>query len=119
MEYLHVLYNTLHLILNNLGEHLNAIYDPNDTAPIKSIEIIAKGNSKATGIDKIIEHYNHPLKQTMALGDGKNDLEMVIHAGVGVAMGNASITLKEHADYITKHIDEDGFEYALKEYNII
>ena len=110
---------TIDLILNNLGDNLTAIYDPNDTAPIKSIEIMAKGNSKATGIDKIIKYYNHPLVQTMALGDGKNDLEMVLHAGVGVAMGNASITLKEHADYITKHIDEDGFEYALKEYKVI
>ena len=110
---------TIDLILNNLGDQLTAIYDPNDTAPIKSIEIMSKGNSKATGIDKIVEVYNHPLAQTMALGDGKNDLEMVMHAGVGIAMGNASITLKEHADYITKHIDEDGFEFALKEYKVI
>ena len=111
--------DTIDLVLNNLGDNLYAIYDPNDTAPIKSIEIMAKGNTKATGIDKIIEHYNHPLTQTMALGDGKNDLEMVMHASVGVAMGNANIILKEHADYITKHIDDDGFEYALKEYKII
>ncbi len=110
---------TVDLILNNLGDNLTAVYDPNDTAPIKSIEIMAKGNTKATGIDKIIEYYNHPLNKTMALGDGKNDLEMVIHAGVGIAMGNANVLLKEKADYVTKHIDEDGFEFALKEYKII
>lgn len=107
------------LVLNHLGNSLYAIYDPNDTATIKSIEIMAKGNTKASGIDKIIEHYNHPLNQTMALGDGKNDLEMVMHAGVGVAMGNANIILKENADYVTLHIDEDGFENAFIEYKII
>lgn len=110
---------SINLILNHLGNSLYAIYDPNDTASIKSIEIMAKGNTKASGIDKIIEHYNHPLNQTMALGDGKNDLEMVMHAGVGVAMGNANIILKENADYVTLHIDEDGFEKAFIEYKII
>ena len=110
---------SIDLILNHLGEDLYAIYDPKDTATIKSIEIMAKGNTKATGIDKIIKHYQHPLNQTMALGDGKNDLEMVMHAGVGVAMGNANIILKENADYVTLHIDEDGFEKAFVEYKII
>lgn len=109
----------LNLTLNHLGDNLNAIYDKKDTASIKSIEIMAKNNTKATGIDKIIEYYNHPLTQTIALGDGKNDLEMVMHAGIGIAMGNANIVLKENADYVTKHIDDDGFEYALKEYKII
>lgn len=111
--------DSIDLILNHLGDNLTAIYDPNDTASIKSIEIMAKGNTKASGIDKIIEHYNHPLTQTMALGDGKNDLEMVMHAGVGIAMGNANIILKENADYVTLHIDEDGFEHAFIEYKII
>lgn len=110
---------TIDLILNNLSDNLHAIYDPNDTMPIKSIEILPNGNTKATGIDKIIEYYNHPLTQTIALGDGKNDLEMVQHAGIGIAMGNANIILKENADYVTKHIDEDGFEFALKEYKVI
>ena len=111
--------STVDLILNNLGDHLYAIYDPNSTAPIQSIEIMAKGNTKATGIDKIIEYYNHPLNQTMALGDGKNDLEMVVHAGIGVAMGNASIILKKQADYVCEHIDEDGFEKTFIKYGII
>lgn len=110
---------SIDLILNHLGNDLYAIYDPNDTASIQSIEIMAKGNTKASGIDKIIEHYKHSLKQTMALGDGKNDLEMVMHAGVGVAMGNANIILKENADYVTSHIDEDGFEKAFIEYKLI
>ena len=109
----------LELTLNNLGPHLNPIYDKKDTASIKSIEVMAVGNSKATGIDKLIEYFNHPLSQTMALGDGKNDLEMVVHAGIGVAMGNANATLKEHADYVCEHIDEDGFEKTLKKYGII
>lgn len=111
--------NSIDLILNHLGDNLTAIYDPNDTASIKSIEIMAKGNTKASGIDKIIEYYNHPLTQTMSLGDGKNDLEMIMHAGVGIAMGNANILLKENADYVTLHIDEDGFEKAFIEYKII
>ena len=55
----------------------------------------------------------------MCFGDDLNDVSMIQIAGHGIAMGNANKTLKEHADYITKHIDEDGFEYALKEYKVI
>ncbi|MGN1344593.1 MAG: HAD-IIB family hydrolase [Traorella sp.] len=102
------------LVLSQLGSHLHAIYDSKDSAPIKSIEIIAKGNSKAVGIDKILAYYHHPLSLTIALGDGKNDLEMIQHVAIGIAMGNGCDILKENADFISKDIDENGFEYALR-----
>ena len=53
-------------------------------------DIIARGNSKSHGIDKVIEYYGIGLKDTMAFGDGGNDIPMLRHAGIGVAMGNAA-----------------------------
>lgn len=35
----------------------------------------------------------------MAFGDGENDLSMLVHAGIGVAMGTASDAVKAQADY--------------------
>ncbi|MGN0306045.1 MAG: HAD hydrolase family protein, partial [Lachnospiraceae bacterium] len=52
-------------------------------------------------------------------GDGENDMDMLRFAGIGVAMGNAAPQVKEAADYITAHIDEDGLEKALRHYGLL
>jgi|TARA_B100000315_G_C14591529_1_gene596102 hypothetical protein len=43
-----------------------------------------------------------------AVGDEMNDLAMVRHAGVGVAMGNGNPDLQKEADWICGNHDEDG-----------
>lgn len=83
------------------------------------VDIIANGNSKSNGIDRIIEHYGIKLEETMAFGDGGNDIPMLAHAGIGVAMGNASDEVKSHADYVTTSVDEDGILNALKHFGIL
>lgn len=77
-------------------------------------DCVAKGTNKATGIDTICSHYGIALQDTVAFGDGGNDITMLRHAGVGVAMGNASDEVKEHADMITDTVDNDGIAKALK-----
>ena len=52
----------------------------------------------------------------MAFGDGGNDISMLRHAAIGVAMGNANDDVKETADYITTSVDEDGIQKALKHF---
>ena len=51
--------------------------------------------------------------ETMAIGDGENDVGMIALAGVGVAMGNASDFVKSRADYVTNDVDEDGIANAI------
>ena len=41
------------------------------------------------------------LNETIAVGDGINDLDMVKEAGLGVLVANASLTLWADADYVT------------------
>lgn len=82
-------------------------------------DIVPGGISKRIGIDKILEHYNIPLKDTIAFGDGGNDIEMLKHAGVGVAMGNAADHVKAAADYVTGNVDDDGIYDALKHFGIL
>lgn len=82
-------------------------------------DIVPKGSSKGVGIDKILEHYGVTLEETMAFGDGGNDIAMLRHAGIGVAMGNAGDEVKEAADYITSSVDEDGIWNALKHFGIV
>lgn len=57
-----------------------------------------------------------PPAQTMAFGDGGNDTEMLLAAGIGVAMGNATDELKDAADYITSSVDDDGIARAIEHF---
>lgn len=82
-------------------------------------DIIARGNSKSKGIDHVLEYYGIDLKDTMAFGDGGNDIPMLGHAGIGVAMGNASDEVKAAADYVTTSVDEDGIMNALKHFGVL
>ena len=65
--------------------------------------INVKGVTKQLGIDKILEHFGLPLETSMAFGDAGNDIPMIKHAAVGVAMGNSSDQVKEIADYMKKN----------------
>lgn len=82
-------------------------------------DITAKGNTKQKGIDAIIGHFGLKLEETMAFGDGGNDISMLRHAAVGVAMGQARDEVKAAADYVTAPVDEDGISLALKHFGII
>ena len=76
-------------------------------------DCIAKGTNKATGIDEICKYYGIDILETMAFGDGGNDIAMLKHAGVGVAMGNASDEVKACADMVTDSVDDDGIAKIL------
>ena len=58
-------------------------------------------------------------EDTIAIGDGGNDVSMLGYAGIGIAMGNATDEVKAHADYVTTSVDEDGIYNALKHFNLI
>ncbi len=55
----------------------------------------------------------------MAFGDGGNDIAMLKHAGIGVAMGNSNDTVKAAADYVTDTVDNDGVIKALKHFGLV
>ena len=82
-------------------------------------DIVPLGSSKRVGIDKMLEHYHIGLDECMAFGDGGNDIQMLSHVGIGVAMGNAAEDVMSAAGYVTPSVDENGVYNALKHFNII
>ena len=100
--------------LDDLLDHC-AITSWHDTG----IDIIAKTGGKAAGIQKFIDEEGLSRTQTMAFGDGENDKMMLEYAGIGVAMGNATESLKKEADYVTADIDDDGVAKALLHFGLI
>ncbi len=75
--------------------------------------------SKAAGIDAVCEYYGFTAADAMAFGDGGNDITMLKHVGIGVAMGNARDEVKACADYVTTSVDDDGIVNALRHFGVI
>ncbi len=82
-------------------------------------EIGVSGINKATGMKRYIEHIGALQEDTIAIGDGPNDYEMVEFAAIGVAMGNATPELKEWADMVTADIDNNGIYRAFETLGLI
>lgn len=74
---------------------------------------------KIKGIEYVLDRLNADWSNVIAFGDAANDLQMLEHAAIGVAMGNAPQSVKDKSDFTTKHILEDGIQHALKELQII
>ena len=60
------------------------------------------------GIEIMTKHLGLCLSDAVAFGDGGNDVPMLMKAGIGVAMGNASEEVKAKADYVTADVSDDG-----------
>ena len=82
-------------------------------------DVIPKGNGKADGIHAALERYGLRAEETIAFGDGENDIPMLKIAGIGVAMGNAGQIVKDSADYVTLSVHEDGVSAALRHFGIL
>ena len=82
-------------------------------------DIIPRGTDKWHGIGKILERFGIAREDTMAFGDGGNDISMLRGAGTGIAMGNAGDDVKAAADYVTTSVDDDGIAKALEHFGIL
>ncbi|WAA08728.1 HAD-IIB family hydrolase [Fervidibacillus albus] len=77
--------------------------------------ILPKHISKLSGLLYIADYWNIPLKETVAIGSGKDDLDVIVASGLGVAMGNAPDEIKGVADWVTRTNDNRGIHYMVKE----
>lgn len=82
-------------------------------------DVIAYDGGKEAGIDAFCTHLGITREQVMAFGDGGNDIGMLRHAGIGVAMGNAADHVKAAADYVTGDVADEGLVQALKHFQLI
>jgi len=80
------------------------------------IEVLNHHVSKAAALTELADRLHITADETMAIGDGKNDLPMLQAAGLGVAMGNATATVQAAADAVTSSNAEDGVANAILKY---
>jgi len=81
-----------------------------------NLEINASGATKGNAIWVLADYLGIDRSQTLACGDGENDITMIRQAGIGVAMQNASEELRQLADYVTLTNNEDGVADAIRRF---
>lgn len=82
-------------------------------------DVTPRDSNKASGIDRMLEYFGIDISETMAFGDGGNDIAMLQHVAIGVAMGNAAESVKREADYVTADADCDGIAKALRHFGLM
>lgn len=95
-----------------LRETYNDIIDVTESKEY-FIEIGAKGVNKGNTLQKIIQDKDIRQDEIIAIGDSYNDLEMLSFAQIGVAMENAAQKIKDMADVIAPHHENDGVALIL------
>ncbi|MFJ5107285.1 MULTISPECIES: HAD family hydrolase [unclassified Glutamicibacter] len=78
------------------------------------LDIAAEGTTKASGLERLRAILKFDSKDSLAVGDGRNDVEMLQWAGHGVAMGQAPDEVKAVADAVTEGVDQDGLAIVLE-----
>ena len=76
-------------------------------------EIFVAHAGKANAAKLLATRLGIDAANVLAIGDQRNDVELIRWAGIGVAMGNAVPELKAVADWITRSNGEDGVAHAL------
>ena len=72
------------------------------------LDLAPEGVSKASGLEQVAAELGVTRDDVLAIGDGRNDLEMLTWAGRGVAMGQAPPEVKAVADAVTGPLADDG-----------
>jgi hydroxymethylpyrimidine pyrophosphatase-like HAD family hydrolase len=72
------------------------------------LDLAPEGVSKASGLAEVAETLGVRQADVLAVGDGRNDTEMLQWAGRGVAMGQAPAEVRAAADDVTGRVEDDG-----------
>ena len=80
------------------------------------LDLAPEGVTKASGLAYAAEQLGVDAADVLAIGDGRNDIEMLQWAGRGVAMGQAVQPVLDAADAVTGTVAEDGAATELGRY---
>lgn len=72
------------------------------------LDLAPVGITKASGLEYVAAQLGVDRADVLAIGDGRNDIEMLQWAGRGVAMGQAVDAVKASADAVAPSVDADG-----------
>ncbi|MGS0972649.1 MAG: Cof-type HAD-IIB family hydrolase [Candidatus Izemoplasmataceae bacterium] len=83
------------------------------------LDVVQGNGMKEQGVRAVVDQLKINLEDTIAFGDGYNDISMIEYVHTGVAMGNANDALKEKADFVTDDVTNDGIFNAFVKLGLI
>jgi Cof subfamily protein (haloacid dehalogenase superfamily) len=103
--------------LDELGDDLRAHFDGRlfiaKSLPF-FLELAHPDVSKGSGLQFVADRLGFTREETIAFGDGENDLELIDWSGYGVAVENADATVKAHADFVCPSVEEEGVAQVIE-----
>ncbi|KAB8295686.1 Cof-type HAD-IIB family hydrolase [Bifidobacterium avesanii] len=102
-------------VRRELAGYATIIHGSLNAASNDNGEILIPGVNKGTALVQVAQRLGVPLSDTIAIGDSDNDLEMIQDAGIGVAMGNGTASVKAVADMVAPNVNNDGLAAALRQ----
>lgn len=82
-------------------------------------EIVPRDYSKASGIGYVLKYFGLEPEDAYVFGDSSNDLSMFRFVPHAVAMGSHDAVLDPYTEFVTKTVEEDGIEWAMRHYGLI
>ena len=79
------------------------------------LEIVAEGVDKWQAMEELARHAGVRREETLAFGDGQNDIPMLLAAGAGYAMKN-SVAAKLDEMLVAPPFDQDGVAQVLEKF---
>ena len=79
------------------------------------LELMEPGVNKWNAVKAVAEVYGIKPDEIMCIGDSNNDLSMIEHAGIGVAVANAKPAVRAAAKLVTVSNDEDGVAQVIEQ----
>ncbi len=80
------------------------------------LEFASPEVTKGTGLQFVAEHLGFTADQTVAFGDGENDIELLGWAGYAVAVANAHDRILALADLVCPPVGEEGVAQVIEAY---
>lgn len=82
----------------------------------KAVEIVNRNSTKASALMEVIRILGIEQEEVLAIGDHRNDVEMLSMAGIGAVVANAIDEAKAEADYVADHSCIDGVAEVIEKF---
>lgn len=83
------------------------------------VELVIKGHTKATGIQKLLETQPWSIDDCYAFGDSNNDIPMFTYVPKSVLIGGENQKLRDRVFYVGEDVDHDGLAKAIRHLGLV
>lgn len=102
--------------LSGMANCLATFWEPNGLWRDFLLETVHAECSKASALTHLAAQYGIGMHEVMAIGDERNDIQMIAAVGLGVAMGNAVPAVRERAKAVVASNAADGVAEAIQRF---